>query len=89
MKVIYLKYAKAEDLTPILEKVAETLEDEIPSETSKNTTTNIGFHDDTNALIISAQPDILKSLESVISQLDIRRAQVLVEALIVEISDKF
>jgi len=88
LKVIYLKYAKAEDLTPILEKVAETLEDEIPSETSKNTTTNIGFHDDTNALIISAQPDILKSLESVISQLDIRRAQVLVEALIVEISDK-
>ena len=88
LKVIYLKYAKAEDLTPILEKVAETLEDEIPSETSKSTTTNIGFHDDTNALIISAQPDILKSLESVISQLDIRRAQVLVEALIVEISDK-
>ncbi len=88
LKVIYLKYAKAEDLTSILVKVAETLEDEIPSETSKSTTTSIGFHNDTNALIISAQPDILKSLESVISQLDIRRAQVLVEALIVEISDK-
>jgi general secretion pathway protein D len=88
LKVIYLKYAKAEDLTGILEKVAESLEEEIPSESSKKNTTNIGFHNDTNALIISAQPDILKSLESVISQLDIRRAQVLVEALIVEISDK-
>jgi len=88
LKVIYLKYAKAEDLTGILEKVAESLEEEIPSESSKKKTTNIGFHNDTNALIISAQPDILKSLESVISQLDIRRAQVLVEALIVEISDK-
>jgi len=88
LKVIYLKYAKAEDLTGILEKVAESLQEEIPSESSKKYTTNIGFHNDTNALIISAQPDILKSLESVISQLDIRRAQVLVEALIVEISDK-
>ena len=88
LKVIYLKYAKAEDLTGILEKVAESLQEEIPSESSKKYTTNIGFHNDTNALIISAQPDILKSLESVISQLDIRRAQVLVEALIVEISDR-
>ena len=88
LKVVYLKYAKAEDLTGILEKVAESLQEEIPSESSKKNTTNIGFHNDTNALIISAQPDILKSLESVISQLDIRRAQVLVEALIVEISDK-
>jgi len=88
LKVIYLKYAKAEDLTGILEKVAESLQEEIPSESSKKNTANIGFHNDTNALIISAQPDILKSLESVISQLDIRRAQVLVEALIVEISDR-
>ena len=88
LKVIYLKYAKAEDLTGILEKVAESLEEEIPSESSKKNKTSIGFHNDTNALIVSAQPDILKSLESVISQLDIRRAQVLVEALIVEISDK-
>lgn len=88
LKVIYLKYAKAEDLTGILEKVAESLEEEIPSESAKKNKTSIGFHNDTNALIISAQPDILKSLESVISQLDIRRAQVLVEALIVEISDK-
>ena len=88
LKVIYLKYAKAEDLTGILEKVAESLKEEIPSESAKKNKTSIGFHNDTNALIISAQPDILKSLESVISQLDIRRAQVLVEALIVEISDK-
>ena len=88
LKVIYLEYAKAEDLTGILEKVAESLKEEIPSESSKKNKTSIGFHNDTNALIISAQPDILKSLESVISQLDIRRAQVLVEALIVEISDK-
>ena len=90
LQVIYLKYANAEDLAKILEKVAETLEQEISSTDSstKNKTTNIAFHRETNALIISAQPDILKSLKSVISKLDIRRAQVLVEALIVEVSDR-
>ena len=90
LQVIYLKYANAEDLAKILEKVAETLEQEISSTDSstKNKTTNIAFHRETNALIISAQPDILKSLKSVISKLDIRRAQVLVEALIVEVSER-
>jgi general secretion pathway protein D len=39
----------------------------------------------TNALIITAPPKIMKSLMSVIDKLDIRRAQVQVEALIVEI----
>ena len=89
LKVIYLKYAQAEDIKEILDEVAETLEDEInSSDSSKKKSTTISFHSDTNALVISAQPDILKSLEGVIAQLDIRRAQVLVEALIVEISDK-
>ncbi len=39
----------------------------------------------TNALIITAPPKIMKSLMAVIDKLDIRRAQVQVEALIVEI----
>jgi general secretion pathway protein D len=39
----------------------------------------------TNALIITAPPKIMKSLMAVIDKLDIRRAQVQVDALIVEI----
>src|SRR5882724_9986666 len=39
----------------------------------------------TNALIITAPPKIMKSLMAVIDKLDIRRAQVQVEAIIVEI----
>jgi general secretion pathway protein D len=39
----------------------------------------------TNALIITAPPKIMKSLMSVIDRLDIRRAQVEVEAMIVEV----
>ena len=40
----------------------------------------------TNALIITAPPKIMKSLMAVIDKLDIRRAQVQVEALIVEVA---
>ncbi len=41
----------------------------------------------TNALVITAQPDLMQELENIIAKLDIRRAQVLVEAIIVEIQD--
>ena len=40
-----------------------------------------------NALIINADPDIQRTLMDVIGQLDVRRQQVLVEAIVVEISD--
>ena len=40
----------------------------------------------TNALIITAPPKVMKSMMTVIDKLDIRRAQVLVEAIIVEVS---
>lgn len=88
LQVIYLKYANAEEIASILKEISDTLETEGASTgTVKKKSTSISFHKETNALIISAQPDILESLQSVISQLDIRRAQVLVEALIVELSD--
>ncbi len=40
----------------------------------------------TNALVMIADPDTLKELENLIRQLDVRRAQVLIEAAIVEVS---
>jgi len=43
----------------------------------------------TNALIVNAPPKIMRSMMTIIDKLDIRRAQVLVEAIIVEvIADK-
>ena len=47
---------------------------------------DIQADEDTNALIITAPPDEMRSILSVIDQLDIRRAQVLVEAIIAELS---
>ncbi len=40
-----------------------------------------------NAIVISAPPEMQRSLSDVIRQLDVRRPQILVEAIIVEISD--
>ena len=40
-----------------------------------------------NAIVISATPDVQRMLSEVVRQLDVRRQQVLVEAIIVEISD--
>ncbi|MGV3590427.1 MAG: secretin N-terminal domain-containing protein, partial [Gammaproteobacteria bacterium] len=49
-------------------------------------TTTITADAATNALIITADSELLQTLRNVIARLDIRRAQVLVEAIIVELS---
>ncbi len=89
-RVIYLRYAKAEDVVDVLQGVSDNLlkEKEKNAKPSVNDqAVQISSHQGTNSLVITAPPDILKTLESVISQLDIRRAQVLIEALIVEMSE--
>jgi len=88
--VIYLRYAKAKDLVPILEGIARgggaagrqvggkkpaPVQGEISIQADENM----------NALVVTAPPDTLASLKSVIRQLDIRRAQVLVEGVVAEV----
>jgi general secretion pathway protein D len=91
-RVQYLKYAKAEDLVDVLKGVSDNLQKEKQSGSKTGSTANrsevmIAAHSDTNALVLTAPPDIMKALLEVIAQLDIRRAQVLIEALIVELAD--
>ena len=50
-------------------------------------TTNIQAEPSTNALIITAPPSIMRALRTIVTKLDIRPAQVLVEAVIVEINE--
>ena len=89
VKVIYLQYAEATDLAEVLTRVMknisqlDTAEGAQAKSRSSNTAT-IEADEDTNALIITADADEMASLEAVIQRLDIRRAQVLVEAIIVE-----
>ncbi len=88
-QVLYLNNAKATDLVPILESVAGTLTGGAPAgEGAKGArAATIQSHAETNALIITAAPAVYRDLAAVVRQLDVRRAQVLVEAIIAEVTD--
>lgn len=90
-QVVYLSYAKAQDLVPILESVAATLTRQMPVAEGKSgdgRNATIQAHAETNALVITAAPAVFRELSAVVRQLDVRRAQVLVEAVIAEVTDE-
>ncbi|BEM26819.1 type II secretion system protein GspD [Serratia marcescens] len=89
-QVIPLKYAKAQSLVEVLTGVSAGLQNEKEGAAAnvallKNVV--IKADEQTNALIITAAPDVMRDLEAVVAKLDVRRAQVLVEAVIVEVQD--
>jgi general secretion pathway protein D len=89
-QVVYVRYAKAADLVPILDSVAGTLTGAVPvaeGQAAGAKIATIQAHDETNALIVTSSPAVFRELSAVVRQLDVRRAQVLVEAVIVEVSD--
>ena len=86
-QVIYLRYAKADELATVLASVANTLTGSTGKEDVAKTAT-IQAHAETNALIITASPSVFRELQSVVRSLDVRRAQVLIEAIIADVSDE-
>ena len=89
--MVYLEYAEAKTLAEVLSKVIQNMErmsqrDKTKGAANKSTAT-IEADEGTNSLIITAEADVMQSLLTVIERLDIRRAQVLVEAIIVEMTD--
>lgn len=99
-RVFYLRYAKAEDVVDILRGMTGTILAEEQRQQQQQQQSGSGsrmqqrgtqqqisieYHEATNSVVATAQPNILEAVESVINQLDIRRAQVLVEAIIVEV----
>lgn len=89
LRVVYLKHASAETLVPLLEKVSASLLSPGAGAEGQGRVgrANIAFDAGTNALVIGADPEMQRTLLSVIDRLDVRRSQVLVEAIIVEVSD--
>jgi general secretion pathway protein D len=90
--VIYLKYAKAKDLVPVLTGLSESFQKEkqgagkaAAAAPQNRSPITIQADESTNALVITAPQDLQRSMKSVIQQLDIRRAQVMVEAVIAEV----
>jgi general secretion pathway protein D len=87
LRVIPLRNSNAEDIVPILDRIGQSMAAKAgPAETETNAST-ISHHAPTNSLVISAPSETLLAMERVVEALDERRAQVLVEAIIVEMSD--
>jgi general secretion pathway protein D len=88
--VVYLRYAEAKEIVDVLMGVGKIEEQEggkaAAATTSRSGSFDIQADESTNALVITAPPDIMRTIKRVISQLDIRKAQVLVEAVIAEVS---
>lgn len=115
IRVIWLDYADAEQLVPVLQMMAgsqgggmQPLSAAVSAPAAGGAASAgasipaggavalsngrgqaiITRYEGTNAVIISAPVDVQRSLAELVRQLDIRREQVLVEAIIVEISDR-
>ena len=87
VRVIYLEYADAAEVSEVLTRVMQNisrLEEGGSNKRAGSGDSTIEADEGTNSLIITADTDEMAALEAVIARLDIRRAQVLIEAIIVE-----
>lgn len=86
-QVIRLQYA---DATKLADMVKNLMND---NSTSKDKdaqqvkgTVGIYADEDLNALVVRAEPSLMKEIQELVKSLDVRRAQVLIESAIVEVS---
>lgn len=85
-QVIRLSHTEAVTIEPILRQLAEGVQAEAGPNAGQ--AASIAVHEPSNSVIISAVPETLASLSQVVIDLDVRRKQVLIEAIIVEVSDE-
>ena len=90
-QVRYLRYADAEELATKLQQhfqgqaaAAQGAAGAAPSP-ARNGEVSVWADTQTNAIVVNAPPKMMRSLMQIVDKLDIRRAQVLVEAIIVEV----
>ncbi len=86
-QVIHVNYLKAEELAPILQGLRGSgVQQSGQDQPFEQGSANIQVSEAVNALIITAPPELMKTIRGVIRKLDVRRQQVLVEAVIVEVN---
>ncbi len=90
LKVRYLKYANAEDVAKVINELVggQSAAASKPGQSKPLFAGDVKVVADkaTNALLITAEHSDIKSVGIIIDKLDVRRRQVLIEALIVEVS---
>ncbi len=90
-KVVRLKHADAKEMAELLKGIMGDISSETKDQGSKKSSgssATVYADEGINALVIRAEPSVLQETEAIIRQLDVRRAQVLIEAAIVEIGDE-
>ena len=96
-KVIRRSHADAENLTEILKGVMGEVAKESSGGTGgaggstgsgRNTNFSVFADEGLNALVVRGEPSMMQEAEMIVKALDVRRAQVMIEAAIVEISDE-
>jgi len=90
LQVRYLKHANAVDVAKVLTELVGGAAATKPGAAGKSLFTGdvkIVAEPATNALLITADPSDMNAMNGIIDKLDVRRLQVLVEALIVEVSE--
>ncbi|MBB3061354.1 type II secretion system secretin GspD [Microbulbifer rhizosphaerae] len=85
--VVYVQYASAVDLKPILEGMSGSIQKTEKDQQIADVEVSIQVNEALNALILTAPPSLLETMKGVIAKLDVRRAQVLIEAIIVEVTE--
>jgi len=86
-QVVRVQYATATDLVPLLQSISGSVQKGAKAQGITDVDVSIQAHEQLNALVITAPPSLLTTMRTVIKQLDVPRAQVLVEALIVEVNE--
>lgn len=87
VRVIPLNNSKADEIVPVLERLSGAITEQQGAGEGSGIAPTIAAHVPTNSLVISADFEMLEAIERVVKSLDVRRPQVLVEAIVVEMSD--
>ena len=82
-QVVYLNYIEAKEIASILKNVGDGI---LKKSNDNKTSFSIESSEATNALVITGPNGLLNSLKSIIAKLDIQRAQVMIEAVILQIT---
>ncbi|WP_245720677.1 type II secretion system secretin GspD [Microbulbifer yueqingensis] len=85
--VVYVQYANAADLKPILEGMSGSIQKTEKDQQAADVEVSIQVNESLNSLVLTAPPSLLETMKGVIAKLDVRRAQVLIEAIIVEVTE--
>ncbi len=89
MRMVRLKYATTDKMMPLLQQLVDAIQSEKSDSVSQGGQSDVTIAEfqQTNSLVINAGPEMQQRLAEVIAGLDVAQDQVLVEAIVVEVSE--